>query len=232
MVKNHMLRMAAPYSWPVVRKVVRFISRPAPGAHSMEESMSVLVFVRDILKLASSTKEVRFLLNNKKVIVDGRVVRERTFPVGFMDILTIKDLNKHYRVLLNKKGKLRLQETDEKQAKFKIAKITGKRNLAKDKEQISLYDGKNFIAKTKMTVGDSIVFDFEKGPGEMLEMKKGAAVYLTGGSHTDFTGTVSEIFPKKAAEDEIVVDSAGTKIRTLKKYAFVIGKEKPYINTE
>jgi small subunit ribosomal protein S4e len=232
MVKRHMPRLAAPYSWPIVRKVIRFVPKPLPGPHSYETGVPIVILFRDILKLASNSREVSYLLNNKTVLVDGKKVKDKRFPVGFMDIITIKDLKKSYRILLSKKGKLRIQETDANQAKFKLAKVVGKKNISGGKEQISLYDGRNILSKAKVKVGDSVVYDLEKGMGEVLELKKGAVVYLTGGKHTDYSGTVVDFIPKKTKEDEILIDSNGTQIRTLKKYAFVVGKDKPYIKLD
>ncbi|MBW3012171.1 30S ribosomal protein S4e [Candidatus Woesearchaeota archaeon] len=232
MVKNHMLRMAAPYSWPIARKIIRFVPKPSPGAHSYEDSIPLVILLRDVLKLAKTSKEVSYLLNNKQILVDGRKVKDKRFPVGFMDIITIPDLKKSFRILLNKKAKLRIVETDDKQAKFKLARIVGKRNLKGGKEQVNFHDGKNVLSKHKLALGDTVVYDFEKGIGEVLEMKKGAFVYLTAGKHTDHSGKVAEIMPRKTAEDEIIVESSGKQIRTLKKYAFVIGKDNSYINLE
>jgi len=232
MVKQHMLRLSAPYSWQIPRKIKAFITRPMPGPHAQTDSMPLLVVCRDILKLADTEKEGNYVLKNKSILVDGKRRKEKKFPVGFMDVLAIKDLGKNFRVILDSRGKLRFKEISDAEAKFKLAKIVGVREIGKNKFQINLYDGKNFVSAKKAKLGDALVYDFEKGVGEVLELKNGAYVYLTAGNHTNCAGIVSEILPRKVAEDEIIIECKGEKIRTLKKHAYVIGKEKPYINVD
>ena len=46
---NHLKRLAMPRSWPLPRKTSIWVTRAAPGAHSLELCMPLNVVIRDIL---------------------------------------------------------------------------------------------------------------------------------------------------------------------------------------
>jgi len=221
MVKRHMLRIAMPNSWQLSRKTFVFVSRPTPGAHSLESGMPLGVILRDILKLANSSREVKYLLNSKEVLVDGKRRKEHNFSVGVMDVLNIPVLDKAYRILLNENRKLCVVETKNKN--HKICKIINKSILKKGKQSISTDDGSNFITSGDYKVGDSVVIEFGKGIKKRHEMTEGVKVMLTAGKHAGITGSLVKIIPSKVEEDKVLVKAKDEEFKTLKKYVFVIG---------
>ena len=60
---NHMKRLAMPRSWPLPRKTSIWVTRPAPGAHSLELCLPLRVVIRDVLGYAKSAREVRHILH-------------------------------------------------------------------------------------------------------------------------------------------------------------------------
>ncbi|MEK9697836.1 MAG: 30S ribosomal protein S4e, partial [Candidatus Poseidoniales archaeon] len=73
MSSNHLKRLAMPRSWPITRKTDIWVSRPNPGAHSLDLCIPVGVVIRDILQFANTMREVRYILQAGKVSVDGKV---------------------------------------------------------------------------------------------------------------------------------------------------------------
>jgi small subunit ribosomal protein S4e len=228
MVKNHLKAIAAPATWPIERKRRVFVVRPQPGTHSLDNCISLNLLLTDILKLATSKKEVMHILSTKEVMVDGRKVTERSFPVGLLDIISIKDIKKNYRIILDKKGKLRVIEIDEKENAIKPCKIIGK-TLVKGKVQLNLYDSRNILVdKDGYKVGDSIVLSADKKKvTDHLKLEKGNTIFLTGGKKIGTVGTVEDII-----ENKILYRKGEEVFETLKKYAFVIGNNKPLIKIE
>lgn len=104
-MKRHMKRMAMPKSWQI-EKNKKFVTRALPGAHSFDLGMPLNVILRDILKLASNNQEIKKILYNKEVLVNNKRRKESRFIVGLMDVISIPELNKYYRILLNKKKKI------------------------------------------------------------------------------------------------------------------------------
>ena len=124
MSSNHMKRLAMPRSWPITRKTNIWVSRPNPGAHSLELCIPVGVVIRDILQFANTMREVRYILQAGKVSVDGKTIKDTRRGVGLMDVLTLGDNN--YRCVLDHNGKLRYSAISKDEAGWKICRIEGK----------------------------------------------------------------------------------------------------------
>ena len=86
-MSKHLKSYFAPKSWKVKKKYVKFISKPNPGPHKIDVSMPLNVIMRDVLGYAENQREVKFILENKNVMVDGIRRRDPRFPVGLFDVL-------------------------------------------------------------------------------------------------------------------------------------------------
>lgn len=223
-MKRHLKRIGMPKSWPTKRKGITFIARPRPGPHNLKEGITINIILKDILKLAKTTKEIKAILNTKSFLVDNIVRTDYRFPLGVMDTISIKD--KHYRLVLDKKGKFKIISIKKEEAKEKIAKIIGKKPLKKKKMQINLYDGKNILVdKDEYKVGDSVIVSDNKIK-KCLKLEKGSFIYLTGGKHIGEIGKVEEIKKHKGiTKDTITISANKKKIETSKDYAYVIENE-------
>ena len=58
--------------------------RPSPGPHKLRECLPLIIFLRNKLKYALTGNEVKKILAQRLVKVDGRVRTDVTFPAGFM----------------------------------------------------------------------------------------------------------------------------------------------------
>jgi len=47
----HLSTLAAPKSWPIKRKGIKWITRPKSGPHNLKSSLPLIVVLRDMLKL-------------------------------------------------------------------------------------------------------------------------------------------------------------------------------------
>jgi len=229
MVKNHLKRLNAPKSWPIKRKETVWIVRPNPGAHEFAYSIPLTIALRELLKHAKTTREVKHIVYNKEVLVDGKRRKDIAYPVGLMDVISIPEIKENYRILFNNKGKITAIKIDDKEAKIKICKIKSKK-LIKGKTQLNTTDGRNLlIDKDEDKVGDSVVIELEKQKiVQHLKMEKGALIYLIGGKHISSVGNVEKIEKNKL----IFKTKENNVYETLKKFAFVIGKDKALITIE
>lgn len=227
MVKRHLKRLTAPRSWKIKRKGITFVTRPKPGMHSKKNSTSINVVLRDMLEYAKTTRDVKMILADKGVLVDKKQIKDHRFSVGVMDIIEIPKINKCFRVLLNKKGNICLVEIKADETKIKLCKIVEKTVIKKGKIQLNLNDGRNIIIdKNNYKTGDTLVIQFpEKKIKEHLKFEKGSSVYLSGGKHKGESGIAEEIKGSMIK----VKPKSGEIFETSKKFAFVIGKEKPII---
>ena len=90
--RKHLKRYKAPKSWPIHPKEDTWTVKPSAGSHSINDSIPLTLVIRDVLKLADNSREAKRIINSGNVLVDGRVVKDYKFPVGFMDIIEIPKL--------------------------------------------------------------------------------------------------------------------------------------------
>src|SRR4030095_16854796 len=103
---KHLKRIAAPKAIPVTDKKERtWMLKHAPGPHPKKHSIPLGVLLRDIIKSATTLREVRQILSGRMVEIDGRVRTEEKLPVGLMDVIAMPKAGKHYRMMVDGKGR-------------------------------------------------------------------------------------------------------------------------------
>lgn len=58
--------------------------RPSPGPHKLRECLPLIVLLRNRLKYALTGDEVKRIVKQRLIKVDGKVRTNPTFPAGFM----------------------------------------------------------------------------------------------------------------------------------------------------
>ncbi|MGC9345552.1 MAG: 30S ribosomal protein S4e, partial [Candidatus Bathyarchaeales archaeon] len=139
-------RKPAPRFWPIHRKEFVWVVKPSPGPHSLESCLPLAIVLRDILRFAKTRKEAKTIVSQGKVYVDGKVRREDDFPVGLMDVISIPEIDKCFRILPSSKG-LILHPIDKEEANFKLCRIENKTLVKNGHLQLILHDGSNIPVK-------------------------------------------------------------------------------------
>ena len=226
MGNNHLKRLAAPKTWQVKRKRLKFITKPVAGPHNFDVGMSLNTLLKEVLNYANTTKEVKKILGMNDIKIDGRVRKDFRFPVGIFDTVEFTNTNEYFRVILNKNGKLDLIKIKKDEVSIKPCKITGK-TMVKGKLQLNLYDGKNILVDENFyKVGDTLLLSLqERKINKHLKLGKNSTIFLTGGRHIGETVNVEDIVKDRV----IYKDQKNELVETSKKYAFVIGDGKPLI---
>jgi len=156
-MSKHLKRYFAPKAWKIKRKGIKFVTKPSPGPHKINVALPLNIILRDILDYANSNREVKYILEKKHVEVDGIRRKDHRFPIGLLDVLSLKDINEHFRVILDKRGKIDLIKIGQEEKELKLCKIVGKKTI-KGKIQLNLYDGKNILVKENdYKIGDVIL---------------------------------------------------------------------------
>ena len=221
--RKHLKRYKAPKSWPIHPKEDTWTVKPSAGSHSINDSIPLTLVIRDVSKR---------IINSGNILVNGIVVKDYKFPVGFMDVLNIPKTGESYRVLLDRKARLQLKLIEDSSAK--LSKIVNKTTIKGGKTQLNLHDGKNvIIEEDAYSVGDVICLKVpEQEIVEVYPLEVGATVLVTGGKHTGELGTVSEIIENKSTNPNTIIieNSSKDEFLTLKDYAFVVGTDAPVID--
>jgi small subunit ribosomal protein S4e len=230
--RKHLKRFKAPKHWPIHPKENKWTTKPNAGPHAIEESLPLLLIVRDILGVADNAREAKRIINNGEILVDGRARKDYKFPVGFMDVIEIPKTESIYRVLPDEKGRLILHSIVAENKEFKLCKITDKTTIAGGKTQLNLHDGRNYITDEQCKVGDVVILKVpDQEVSEVIKFEKGTIGLITGGKHIGEIGRIKEInITKSSMPNTVEMETEDKKVfLTLKDYVFVIGKEESAI---
>ena len=187
-MKAHQKRHLVPKEWPVPRKGTTFVARARSGG------IPLVILLRDVLKVAQNKREVKKAIHKKDLKVNNKLVIDERRSLNLFDVLTILPSNKNYRLVLSSKGKFDLEEISEKEANQKLSKVIGKKVLKEKKNQLNLYDGRNYISDVKCKLNDTVVVNLEKNNVEKcLELKEKAKALVIGGKHKGYTGIIEKI---------------------------------------
>lgn len=235
-------RKPAPRFWPVHRKEFTWVVKPSAGPHSLKNCLPLTIVLRDILGFAQTRKEAKTIVLQRKVSVDGKVRLEDNFPVGLMDVISILDLNKYFRVLPSKKG-LILHPISKEEASFKLCRIESKTIVKKGHIQLNLHDGSNTLIKVadpKNPLED--IYDTldtlkislpEKQILEHIKMKENGFAIITSGKNIGKHGRITEIEKaqaKKRRNSLVTIENEqGNRYQTTLNLVFAIGEKQPII---
>lgn len=64
-----------------------FAPRPSTGPHKLRESLPLVIFLRNRLRYALNNTEVKKILMQRLVKVDGKVRTDNNYPAGYMGIV-------------------------------------------------------------------------------------------------------------------------------------------------
>ncbi|MCI4358011.1 MAG: 30S ribosomal protein S4e [Thermoplasmata archaeon] len=224
-------RRAAPRTWTVPRKGSKWIQRPAPGPHAQDESIPLLLVIRDIRRIAQSAREARLLARSGSILVDGKVVKDLDRGVGLLDALTFATPKpEHFRILKDRRGKLVLLPIDGKEAAFKIGRVRFKHTVPGGRVQVTLHDGRNLLvaADAPYKVGDSLKIELpsQKVLGH-LKLAPGHLAYVSGGSHVGQLARVDHVEVRNSSQPNRVHFQEG--FSTIKEYVFIVGDTAPQV---
>jgi small subunit ribosomal protein S4e len=226
MVKRHLKRINAPKTWKIQRKGIKFTTKTNPGGMSKNLTMPIANVLKYELKVANSIKEVKHLIFTGEVLINGRKVTDYRNPLCFTDVLSLPRIERHYRLVIDTNGILRLLFITKEEAAIKVVKIIGK-TFVKGKIQLNLLDGRNVLFdKHHYKVKDSVVLTLpEQIVKEHLSFEKGALVLLYHGKHIGKIGKISDM-----KKDSIIIATKDEEFETKADYALVIGKDHPMVN--
>lgn len=236
-------RKPAPRFWPIHRKESTWAVKPSPGPHPIESCIPLAIVLRDYLGFAQTRKEAKTIVAQGKILVDGMVRREDDFPVGLMDVVSLPEAEKHFRVLPSRKG-LILHPIAREETAFKLCRVENKTVAKNGHVQIHLHDGSNLLVKVadpKKPQEDVYkTFDIvkiglpEKQVLGHVKMKEKDLAILTGGKNRGQSGRIVSIEEgegkKLRSALAVIEDSRGNRYQTVMEFVFAIGETEPFIS--
>jgi len=222
-------RSTIPSFWPIAIKQKKYSISTSPGPHAKNFSFPLAIIVRDMMGYAENIREVKKILSEGHVTVDGKKRKDISFPVGLMDVISIGD--KHFRVLPSKNG-LYLNSIKENESEIKLLRVRNK-TIVKGKTQLNLHDGKNIIVdKDVYKTGDVVVYDIKNNKiKDVIQIKRGALAMIIKGQNAGNIGRIEEIIIVRSSQpNKVVLKLDKGMLETRLDYIFLIGQEKPLIS--
>ncbi|MDP3881631.1 MAG: hypothetical protein Q8Q31_02010 [Nanoarchaeota archaeon] len=185
----HQTRKEATTKLPVPRKGTKYLVR---ASSHVNDSVPVLIAIRDMLKLASNSKEVKNIIHNKSLKLNGRIVKDYHESIKLFNIL---EAGKSYTLSILPSKKFTFIESKNKD--YRLCKISNKRILGKNLFQLNLHDGSNVVSKENLPVGGSLYLDFSGKVVKHIPLVEGSKVFVMSGRHTGKEGTIKSLLENR-----------------------------------
>lgn len=85
--KKHQKRLSAPSHWLLDKLSGAYAPKASPGPHKLRDCMPLIVFIRNRLKYALNGREVKQIVMQRLIKVDGKV-RTRTLLISKISLWT------------------------------------------------------------------------------------------------------------------------------------------------
>ncbi|KAL3216139.1 hypothetical protein MRX96_033162 [Rhipicephalus microplus] len=205
--KKHLKRLNAPKSWMLDKLGGVFAPRPSTGPHKLRESLPLIIMLRNRLKYALTGAEVKKIVKQRLIKVDGKVRTDTNYPAGFMDVVTIEKTGESSSGCCGPQGSALPHHTRRAHHSATPTPLI----KVNDTVKVDLATGK---------IDDYIKFD------------SGNMCMVTGGHNLGRVGIITSRERHPGSFDIVhVKDSQGHSFATRLNYIFVIGKStKPYIS--
>jgi len=184
----HLKRNETVRNLPIARKGTKYIVR-ALSHH--RDGVAVVMAVRDILGLAKTSKEVKKMVHEKMLKINGKLVKDIRQAVKVFDVL---EAGKSYRLTLTPQRKFSFEEVD---GKTRIAKVVDKRMVKGGKKQIVLHDGTNILSDEKIDIGGSVELEIPSKFKKFISLEKGRDAFVRKGRMIGSTGKIENVDGKK-----------------------------------
>mmetsp|Transcript_104421 Transcript_104421/g.302081 ORF Transcript_104421/g.302081 Transcript_104421/m.302081 type:complete len:261 (+) Transcript_104421:103-885(+) len=233
-VIRHLKRMFAPSHWMLDKLKGRWAPKPSAGPHKMRECLPLIVMLRERLKYALTYREVKMIVMQRLIQVDGKVRTDMFYPAGFMDVVQIEKTKENFRLLYDTKGRFALHKISKEEASYKLCRVKKVFRGPKGTPYCITHDGRTLrYPDPVVKVNDTV--RVEVPSGKMLDYVKfepGSTAMIGGGNNTGRVGIIQHR-ERHPGSFEIVhlKDAAGHNFATRLQNVFVIGQgTKPWIS--
>ena len=234
-------RLNTPAYLQIKRKHGKFFVNPSPGPHPSRFCLPLIHIVRDLLNIVDTHREAKKLIGLGYFKVDGKIIRNKSFPVGLMDVLSIEKMSKHYRILPDSHYGLILHEISEEESAFKLCRINNKTSTKGGYIQLNLHDGRNILIKVQDPRNpkediykrmDVLKISIpEQEINKILKFKENNLALILSGKNIGHIGKIINILKRFGPKASTVsIQHNGGHTETLYDYTFIIGEDNSEID--
>ena len=197
----HLTRKEASKKLPIPRKGTKYVAR---AKSNLNNAVTVVLAIRDMLKLAKSAKEVRKMIHNRAIKINGREVTDYRQTLQLFNIL---QADKKYELSLLPTGKYVLVPA---KGENRLCKVINKRLVGGNKIQLNMHDGTNLVSDKKIEVNDSVYLDSLTKIKDIIKIEKGKSAFIIVGK---YSGNEAKIIGVDKEYVSIEIDGKKTKIK-------------------
>ncbi|MBN1169916.1 30S ribosomal protein S4e [Candidatus Micrarchaeota archaeon] len=222
---RHMKRIAVAKAVPIHDKKENvWMINSEPGPHPKKYAMPLGVLLRDVLKVALTSREVSRILSKRLVMVDGKIRTAEKFPIGLMDLISVGETS--YRIYLDSMGRLKPEEVKKEESSLKLLQVIDKHTIKKGKINLTFHDGRNMVSDNHVHVGDTVQISIPKAEFRShLKREKGAKCLVVEGKHAGTIVSLKDIIQRKGGKpSEALVSADDREFITVLNYLFVVGE--------
>ena len=234
-------RLNTPAFLQIKRKHGKFFIKASPGPHPSRFCFPLLHIVRDLLKITITHREAKKLIGLGYFKIDGKVIKDKGFPVGLMDVLSIDKTNEHYRILPDSHYGLILHRIPEEESKYKLCRINNKTAVKGGHIQLNLHDGRNILIRVndprtpkedvykrmdvlKITIPEQEII-------KVMNFKENNLAIIMSGKNIGQVGKIVSILKRFGPKASTVsIQHNGDHTETLYDYTFIVGEEQSEID--
>lgn len=187
----------------------------------------MIVLLRNRLKYALNTKEVKYILMQRLVKVDGKARTDKTYPAGFMDVIGIEKTNEYFRLLYDVRGRFSVHRITPEESKFKLCRVKTLAMGAKKVPYVVTHDGRTIrYPDPSIAVNDVCKVDIETNKiSAFIKFETGNLAMINGGKNTGRVGVIVSREKHQGSFDIVhLKDSSGHMFATRLGNVFVIGE--------
>jgi len=225
--KRHLKRVNAPKHWMLDKLGGVWAPRPSTGPHKLRECLPLMILLRNRLKYALNNKEVKYVLMQRLIKVDGKARTDKTYPAGFMDVVGIEKTNEFFRLLYDVRGRFAIHRIGAEEAKYKLCRVKALEMGTNKVPYVITHDGRTIRYPDPLVkMYDVVKLNLETGKiDDFIKFETGNLAMISGGKNTGRVGVIVSREKHQGSFDIVhIKDSAGHIFATRLGNVFVIGE--------
>merc|ERR1711973_79351 len=210
--KKHLKRLNAPSHWMLDKLTGVYAPKPSQGPHKQRECLPLIIFLRNRLHYALTGDEVKKILMQRLVKVDGKVQTDENF-----------------RLIYDVKGRFAIHRITPEEARYKLCRVVRTGVAQKGVPYLVTHDARTIrYPNPDIKVNDSVILDIESGTiTEHVKFDSGNLCMITGGHNLGRVGVIASRDRHPGSFDIVhVKDATGATFATRLSNVFIIGRGK------
>lgn len=189
---RHIKRLSAPQFFGVHRKGDIYVTKPNAGRHTLKSSIALVTLLKK-LSLASRNVDAERIIRSGSIHVNSRAIKEPNYPIGLNDAIEIAGEDKYYKIGINNRGQIAVDETKKPNYDSMLFKVTGKYRAKGNAIMLRLHDGRVVKGNADVKINDSVTVDLKDKVTKVLKLGDGAQCMVVDGVHAGTSGKITGI---------------------------------------